>query len=100
MGNRANSSSDILRKEELRSRGTEFARHISWEIHRRDITKSQVCDKLGLTYNGLSRKLKGKSPFTMAEIECLADWWNLTIDEAVGRCSASSNSREEADPND
>lgn len=85
MGTNLNSKSDLERKAELRSRGVEFGRSILNGIKLRKLTKTQVCEKLGLTYNGLSLKLKGERPFTAAEVECLADWWGLPVDDVIGR---------------
>ena len=49
------------------------------------ITQQAVAEKLGLSWNGVHKKLVGKSQFSINEILTLADWWNCSIDWLVGR---------------
>ena len=49
------------------------------------VSKQAMADKLHLSWEGLNKKLNGDSEFTLAEVEVVADWWGLCIDELIGR---------------
>ena len=49
------------------------------------VSKQAMADKLHLSWEGLNKKLVGDSEFTLAEVEVVADWWGLCIDELIGR---------------
>ena len=49
------------------------------------VPKQAVADRLGLSWEQTSKKLAGEVEFSLSEVAVLADWWNLCIDELVGR---------------
>lgn len=49
------------------------------------VSKQAMADKLNLSWEGLNKKLSGNSEFTLAEVQVIADWWGMCIDELIGR---------------
>lgn len=49
------------------------------------VSKQAMADKLHLSWEGLNKKLNGDAEFNLAEVEVIADWWGMCIDELIGR---------------
>ena len=53
-------------------------------MERNGIKKKTVCDKLGLTYQGLKNKVEGESEMTASELIALSKWWKVPTDYLLG----------------
>lgn len=59
--------------------------NIRAEKTRRNLTNKDIGKILNISENSVSLKLCGKKPFTLREIETLADAFNCSLDYLVGR---------------
>lgn len=66
-------------------------RNIETEIFMKQISKRDIADRLGITYNTLLLKLSGKATFTLDEAMLLKDILqsNLSIEELFSRTDAA-----------
>jgi transcriptional regulator with XRE-family HTH domain len=53
------------------------AAKLEYEMKTRNITRADLCEKLGISRTALYRKCKGESEFTLSEIQKIVDYLNL-----------------------
>lgn len=55
---------------------------LEYEMSKRNVTISEMCDVLGISRSAFYRKCNGKSEFTQSEIQTIVDY--LKLDSPVG----------------
>ncbi|MCF8002521.1 MAG: helix-turn-helix domain-containing protein [Halanaerobiales bacterium] len=50
-------------------------------IAQNDMTQRDIASLINVAPNTLSRKMNGKTPFTLPEAKIIADFFGITIDE-------------------
>ena len=60
------------------------APNVTIYMARNGIKRKAVCDKLGLSYQGLKNKTEGESELTASELIALSKWWKVSTDYLLG----------------
>lgn len=55
------------------------------EAARRNETSADIAAALGIQRNVARNRLAGRTRWTLPEVIALADHWNMTVDEVLGR---------------
>jgi len=51
------------------------------KIAENNLTQKEAAKIIGVAHNTFSRKMNGKTPFTLPEARKLADYFGMTVDE-------------------
>lgn len=65
-----------------------IASNVRAEMARRRITQTEIAKKAGIPQSGLSRRLVGSTPFTVNEIERIAEVLDIQVNELIGEAVA------------
>lgn len=49
------------------------------------VPKKAVAERLNLSWESANKKLGGQVEFSITEAVALADWWDVSLDDLVGR---------------
>lgn len=55
------------------------AAEVRAELARRNIGRTETAERLGISRTALWSRLRGETPFGLAELAALAEWWGVPL---------------------